>query len=618
MCETSNSTADSRHCRCSARMPARIRHRHRRSRRTAPSSRRARHAARAAASSAARAGGVRSDMAGGSGASCTPAAPTLRPCGKLPLLSALPERLAAPRTTLLAPSVDPLETGLSPARNACEQAFASPWYLSVRPGSRLRLRLRRLRCNEALSWRVQFSSATRRVGIIRRMTAPDEWLRIESLDLEAQGVAHNAEGKVVFVEDALPGEEVRVASCGARTVGAGGAGRDAPRERAAGRAALPALRRLRRLQDAAPARRARRSRPSSARSRTRSGISARSRPSACCGRSRGRPGATGSGRGSRCATWPRRARCWSASTSASRASSPTSRSCDVLPQQVSDLLLPLRALIGAMATRDRLPQIELAVGDDATALVLRHLEPLPDDDLERLRALRARARRRVVAAAARARTPRTARRRRVEARLHAARVRHPHAVPADRLHAGQPRRSTRRWCRARCGCSTPQPRERVDRLVLRPRQLHACRWRRGRRRCSASKAARRWSRGRATPRRCNGLAGETRFAERNLFEIDAATSWSRSARPTRWLDRSAARRRVRDRQGAGRSGRRSRRRLAAAAAHRLRQLQPGDAGARRRPAGAPRRLPLHGGGRGQHVPAHGARREHRRLRPGPE
>src|SRR5574343_329182 len=37
-----------------------------------------------------------------------------------------------------------------------------------------------------------------------------QWLKIESLDLEAQGVAHRADGKVVFVEDALPGEEVRV------------------------------------------------------------------------------------------------------------------------------------------------------------------------------------------------------------------------------------------------------------------------------------------------------------------------------------------------------------------------------------------------------------------------
>src|SRR5690625_7883799 len=35
-------------------------------------------------------------------------------------------------------------------------------------------------------------------------------LSIESLDLSAQGVAHDDEGKVVFVEGALPGEKVRV------------------------------------------------------------------------------------------------------------------------------------------------------------------------------------------------------------------------------------------------------------------------------------------------------------------------------------------------------------------------------------------------------------------------
>ena len=62
------------------------------------------------------------------------------------------------------------------------------------------------------------------------------------------------------------------------------------------------------------------------------------------------------------------------------------RTCDVLPKKVSDMLLPLRALIGAMATRDRLPQIELAASDVCVALVLRHLEPLPPGDLDLLRA----------------------------------------------------------------------------------------------------------------------------------------------------------------------------------------------------------------------------------------
>ncbi len=59
--------------------------------------------------------------------------------------------------------------------------------------------------------------------------------------------------------------------------------------------------------------------------------------------------------------------------------------CPVLPSHVSAMLLPLRALVGAMDQRDRLPQIELAIGDGVTALVLRHLEPLTAADAQRLR-----------------------------------------------------------------------------------------------------------------------------------------------------------------------------------------------------------------------------------------
>lgn len=60
--------------------------------------------------------------------------------------------------------------------------------------------------------------------------------------------------------------------------------------------------------------------------------------------------------------------------------------CPVLPQHVSALLLPLRALIASMDAVQTCPQIELAGGDSVTALVLRHLETLSDGDLERLRA----------------------------------------------------------------------------------------------------------------------------------------------------------------------------------------------------------------------------------------
>ena len=62
------------------------------------------------------------------------------------------------------------------------------------------------------------------------------------------------------------------------------------------------------------------------------------------------------------------------------------RECHVLPRHVSDLLLPLRVLIGAMDAKETLPQIELACGDATTALVLRHMEPLSDGDLAKLRA----------------------------------------------------------------------------------------------------------------------------------------------------------------------------------------------------------------------------------------
>ena len=67
--------------------------------------------------------------------------------------------------------------------------------------------------------------------------------------------------------------------------------------------------------------------------------------------------------------------------------------CAVLPPHVSALLLPLRGLIASMDAAESIPQIELAVGDAppfgasgtaTTALVLRHLQPLSQADLARL------------------------------------------------------------------------------------------------------------------------------------------------------------------------------------------------------------------------------------------
>jgi len=66
------------------------------------------------------------------------------------------------------------------------------------------------------------------------------------------------------------------------------------------------------------------------------------------------------------------------------------KECHVLPPHVSDLLLPLRALITAMDAIEDCPQIELACGDTVIALVLRHMQPLSDGDLALLRDFAAR------------------------------------------------------------------------------------------------------------------------------------------------------------------------------------------------------------------------------------
>jgi 23S rRNA (uracil1939-C5)-methyltransferase len=60
-------------------------------------------------------------------------------------------------------------------------------------------------------------------------------------------------------------------------------------------------------------------------------------------------------------------------------------SCAVLPERISRLLPELRALISALSIRDRLPQIEVALGATVDVLVLRILEPLDRADEVRLR-----------------------------------------------------------------------------------------------------------------------------------------------------------------------------------------------------------------------------------------
>ena len=59
--------------------------------------------------------------------------------------------------------------------------------------------------------------------------------------------------------------------------------------------------------------------------------------------------------------------------------------CPVLPAEISALIPRLKTLVATLSTPDRLPQIELAVGENQRVLVLRHLEPLTGADEQRLR-----------------------------------------------------------------------------------------------------------------------------------------------------------------------------------------------------------------------------------------
>ena len=409
-------------------------------------------------------------------------------------------------------------------------------------------------------------------------------------------------------------------TCGAQQEQLGAGRRSTALRRESAQRVVPrcrALRRLRRLQDAAPARR-RAGRDQAARARGRALAPRQGHgPSGCCGRSRGRPGATGTAPACRCATSPRRAGCWSASTSASRASSPTSTPARCCRRHVSDLLLPLRALVGAMDDA-RPPAADRAGGRRrrrrrwccATSSRCR------TRTCERLRAFARRARRRMVAAA---QGP-------------------GHGAPA--------RRRRRRSSPTRCRSS-------ASRMPFRPTDFTQVNHQvnRGAGRARAAPARRRGAGERVIDWFCGlgnftlplatrarevlGIEGSAALVERARDNAAALNGLApkarvRGAQPVRarrrptlaafgaadkWLVDPPREGAFAHRQGAGRLACEPARPAGAPpAAHRLRQLQPGDAGARRRAAGAPGRLPLQRRRRGEHVPAHGARREHRGLR----
>jgi len=62
------------------------------------------------------------------------------------------------------------------------------------------------------------------------------------------------------------------------------------------------------------------------------------------------------------------------------------RQCDNLPPRISRLIPVLRALVTGLDMRERLPQVEIAVGDKVDVLVVRNLDPVSDADAGKLRA----------------------------------------------------------------------------------------------------------------------------------------------------------------------------------------------------------------------------------------
>jgi 23S rRNA (uracil1939-C5)-methyltransferase len=62
------------------------------------------------------------------------------------------------------------------------------------------------------------------------------------------------------------------------------------------------------------------------------------------------------------------------------------KTCEILPPHVSAMLVPLRELVASLSIFEQMPQIELAVGEDVTALVMRNMALLTVEDQDKLRA----------------------------------------------------------------------------------------------------------------------------------------------------------------------------------------------------------------------------------------
>jgi len=212
-----------------------------------------------------------------------------------------------------------------------------------------------------------------------------EWLKVESLDLEAQGVAHRANGKVVFVEDALPGEEVRVTVSRKKNNWEQGSMtelRSESSQRVKPKCTYFGLCGGCKMQHF----------HSSAQVAVKQRVLednlwhlGKVKPEMLLRPIEG-------------PTWGYRYRARLSVRYVAKKNTvlvgfherksryvADMQTCEILPPHMSRLLMPLRALIMGMEQRESLPQIEVAVGTKVTVLVLRHLNPLSVADAQRLK-----------------------------------------------------------------------------------------------------------------------------------------------------------------------------------------------------------------------------------------
>lgn len=241
-----------------------------------------------------------------------------------------------------------------------------------------------LKVQVVLSGRKNMAKPFMKQGEARMKTPHDEWLKVESLDLSGQGVARNKEGKVVFIEGALPTERVQVEVLRSKeqweqakmvAMRRESALRVKPRCPHFGNCGGCAMQHYHAVGQVAVKQRV---------LEDNLWHIGKVKPDTLLRPIEG-------------PTWGYR---WRARLSVRYVQKKdavligfrekSSRyvadmdSCEVLPKDMSNLLVPLRKLVADMDARDYIPQLEMAIGSDVIALVVRHLEPLSEKDKQRL------------------------------------------------------------------------------------------------------------------------------------------------------------------------------------------------------------------------------------------